>query len=76
MDLYTGLPSERKITWQGYANLIKAAWILIDIITRHPQLDFLETSTAYGVELLVEVGKILIIGCGKYVCTILITHMN
>ncbi|KAH0607884.1 uncharacterized protein H6S33_001936 [Morchella sextelata] len=54
MDLYTGLPSERKITWQGYANLIKAAWILIDIITRHPQLDFLETSTAYGVELLVE----------------------
>lgn len=65
MDLYTGLPSERKISWQGYANLIKAAWILIDIITIHPQLDYLETSTGYGIALLVEVGEIPIIYAGS-----------
>lgn len=56
MELYTGPPLKRKISSQGYANLLKAAWILIDIITKHPQLDYLETETGYGVKLLVEVG--------------------
>lgn len=56
MDLYTGPRLKCKISSQGYANLLKAAWILIDIITKHPQLDYLETNTGYGVKLLVEVG--------------------
>jgi hypothetical protein len=36
----------------AYVNLIKASWILIDIITGHPQLPFFDSSTHFDVQLL------------------------
>lgn len=41
---------------QGYADLRKSSWILIDVITRHPQLDLLDPGIRYDAELLAEVG--------------------
>lgn len=43
------------ISQQGYINLIKASWILIDVIARHPQLNLLDSDTRYNVELLANV---------------------
>lgn len=43
------------ISKQGYADLIKASWILIDVIARHPQLNLLESSIRYEAELLADV---------------------
>lgn len=40
---------------QGYLDLIKASWILIDVIARHPQLNLLDTAVRCDVELLAEV---------------------
>lgn len=40
---------------QGYLDLIKASWILIDVIARHPQLNLLDTVVRGDVELLAEV---------------------
>lgn len=37
------------------ADLIKASWILIDVIARHPQLNLLESSIRYDAELLADV---------------------
>ncbi|KAL4994953.1 ankyrin repeat-containing domain protein [Aspergillus recurvatus] len=37
---------------QAYANLIKASWILIDIIASHPQVIFLKSSAQYEVQAL------------------------
>ena len=42
-------------TGQGYLDLVKASWILIDVIRRHPQLNLLNTGIRYEVELLAEV---------------------
>lgn len=56
MNLYTDSSPGRAVPRQGYADFIKAAWILTDIITRYLELDFLETSMGYSVDLLVEVG--------------------
>ena len=36
----------------GYINLIKSSWVLIDIIARHPQLNFLIPDVQYEVKLL------------------------
>lgn len=43
------------ISQQGYVDLIKASWILIDIIARHPQLNLLDSVIRCEVELLAEV---------------------
>lgn len=40
---------------QGYADLIKSSWILIDVIARHPQLNLLDPGIRYDAELLAEV---------------------
>ena len=45
------------VTGQGYLDLVKASWILIDVIKRHPQLNLLNTSIRYEVELLAEVSR-------------------
>lgn len=55
MNLYVGSSSGQIISQQGYANLIKAAWILVDIIGRHPQLDFLDSGIRYEVVQLTQV---------------------
>lgn len=55
MNLYIKSPSGEVVSQQGYADLIKAAWILVDIIGRHPQLDFLDSSIRYEVVQLTQV---------------------
>ena len=42
----------REVTCGGYINLIKSSWLLIDIIARHPQLNFLISDVQYEVQLL------------------------
>lgn len=57
MNLYveSSLAAGQIISHQGYADLIKAAWILVDIIGRHPQLDFLDSGIRYEVVQLTQV---------------------
>lgn len=43
------------VSQQGYINLIKSSWILIDVIVRHPQLNLLDSGIRYDVELLANV---------------------
>ena len=50
MELYT--VSESQIPLAAYINLIKASWILIDIIACHPQVPFITASTHSEVQLL------------------------
>ena len=38
-----------------YKSLIKASWILSDVITKHPQLNLLEAAIHYDVRFLAEV---------------------
>lgn len=45
------------LSLQGYADLIKASWILIDVIARHPQLNLLDPGIRFDAELLAEVGR-------------------
>ena len=40
---------------QGYLDLVKASWILVDVIKRHPQLNLLNADIRYEVVLLAEV---------------------
>lgn len=47
----------RSVPRQGYVDLIKASWILIDVIARHPQLNLLDSVVRCEVELLAEVGS-------------------
>lgn len=47
--------SKGPLNKQGYLDLIKASWILIDVIARHPQLNLLDTGVRCDVELLAEV---------------------
>lgn len=56
MNLYVKSSLNQIISQQGYADLIKAAWILVDIIARHPQLDFLDSDIRYEVVQLTQVG--------------------
>lgn len=43
------------VSQQGYINLIKASWILIDVIVRHPQLNLIDSGIRCDVELLANV---------------------
>lgn len=52
MELYTPPVSDQCVPVSAYANLIKASWILIDIIAGHPQLSFFNSSTHFEVQLL------------------------
>jgi hypothetical protein len=52
MELYATPVSDHAVPLPAYTNLIKASWILIDIIACHPQLSFLDSSTHYEVQLL------------------------
>ena len=45
MDLPSGTQPDQSISLPAYANLVKSTWILLDIITSHPQVPFL-TATA------------------------------
>lgn len=52
MELYTISEPKKKIPLAAYANLIKASWILVDIIACHPQVPFIAASTHSEVQLL------------------------
>lgn len=45
------------VSHQGYLDLIKAAWILIDVIARHPSLNLLDSGVRCEVELLGQVSS-------------------
>lgn len=49
--------TENIVSQQGYLDLIKASWILIDVIARHPQLNLLDSAIRCEVELLAEVSS-------------------
>jgi hypothetical protein len=52
MELYAGPASDKSIPVPAYANLIKASWILVDIIAGHPQVPFFTSNTHFDVQLL------------------------
>ena len=52
MELYAVTVPQQKVPLAAYANLIKASWILIDIIACHPQVPFIKASTHSDVQLL------------------------
>jgi hypothetical protein len=56
MELYATQTSNSSVSVPAYTNLIKASWILVDIVACHPQLIFLNSSTHYEVKLLSVVG--------------------
>lgn len=45
MELYTVSEPKQTVPLAAYANLIKASWILVDIISYHPQVPFIAAST-------------------------------
>lgn len=53
------------ISQQGYVDLIKASWILIDVIARHPQLNMLDSVVRCEVELLAEVSSLHALALGQ-----------
>lgn len=46
---------DRTLVGQAYFNLIKASWILVDISARHPQLNLLDATVCYEIEIISEV---------------------
>lgn len=52
MELYTTLAPDQVIILSAYTNLIKASWILVDVIVCHPQLPFLDSTMHHEVQLL------------------------
>lgn len=52
MELYTVSEPKEKVPLAAYTNLIKASWILVDIIACHPQVPFIAASTHSEVQLL------------------------
>ena len=52
MELYAVTVPRQKVPLAAYANLIKASWILVDIIACHPQVPFIKASTHSEVQLL------------------------
>ena len=52
MELYAVNVLQQKIPLAAYTNLIKASWILIDIIACHPQVPFIKASTHSEIQLL------------------------
>jgi hypothetical protein len=57
MDLYPEVMSQGTgtVSRHGYLKLVKAAWILIDVVVRHPQLSYLDASVRMDVEALAGV---------------------
>lgn len=55
MDISEVAVGDITLPLQGYLDLIKASWILVDVIARHPQLNLLDTTVRYEVEILTEV---------------------
>ncbi|KAI5840126.1 hypothetical protein DFP73DRAFT_197664 [Morchella snyderi] len=53
-DLSTEVSSDWRVSHQAYANLVKASWILIDVIAKHPQFNLLDPSIQYDAEVLAE----------------------
>ena len=49
------LSSGNVVSQTVYKSLIKASWILSDVITKHPQLNLLEAAIRYDVQALAEV---------------------
>jgi hypothetical protein len=58
MELYTTSAPNQAITLSAYTNLVKASWILVDVIACHPQLTFLDSSMHYEVQLLSAVSHL------------------
>lgn len=52
MEMYTISEPKKKVPLAAYSNLIKASWILVDIIACHPQVPFIAASTHSEVQLL------------------------
>ena len=52
MELYAVSVPKQKVPLAAYTNLIKASWILVDIIACHPQVPFIRASTHSEVQLL------------------------
>ncbi len=52
MELYTVSEPKKEVPLAAYANLIKASWILVDIIACHPQVPFIAASTHSEVQFL------------------------
>lgn len=52
MELYTVSESGQEVPLAAYTNLVKASWILIDVIACHPQVPFLSAKTHSEVQLL------------------------
>jgi hypothetical protein len=44
--------SDHAVSHLAYSSLVKATWILIDVIADHPQLSFLDSNGYYEVKLL------------------------
>jgi len=59
MELYAISESGQAVPSQAYANLIKASWILVDVIARHPQQPFFDRNTQSEVLLLSAVSHSL-----------------
>jgi len=59
MELYATPALNQAVTLSAYTNLIKASWILIDVIACHPQLSFLNSNMHYEVQLLSAVSYLL-----------------
>lgn len=50
MELFTLSKPKEKVPKAAYVNLIKSSWILMDIITCHPQVPFVTASTQLEVQ--------------------------
>lgn len=55
MELTARSPMDATPAQQGYIDLIKASWILIEVIARHPQLKLLDPGNRSEVDLLASV---------------------
>ena len=52
MELYAVTVPQQKVPLAAYTNLIKASWILVDIIACHPQVPYIKANTHSEVQLL------------------------
>lgn len=52
MELFTVSEPKQKVSLPAYTNLIKASWILVDIIAYHPQIPFITASTHSDIQIL------------------------
>ena len=52
MELYAVTVSQQKVPLAAYTSLIKASWILVDIIACHPQKPYIKANTHSEVQLL------------------------